>query len=89
MFENAFARLKRQVEPVKGGIAAFELVDDAQRLEIVLEAAEIAHAGIEGVLTGMTEWRMSEIVSEADRFGQILVEPHGTGDCSGNLGNLE
>src|SRR5689334_24436538 len=32
----------------------------------------------------MSEWRVPEIVSERNRFGEVLVEPQGAGDVAGN-----
>jgi len=34
-----------------------------------------AHAGVQRVLAGVPERRVSEIVRQGDRFGQILFEP--------------
>ena len=39
----------------------------------MFEAPKLPHTLIEGVLSGMTERRMAEIMSEADRFHEILV----------------
>ena len=41
VLQDALAALEGQVQPVELRIALLELVDDAQRLQIVLEAAEL------------------------------------------------
>ena len=60
--------------PGKRGVALFELVDDAQRLQVVLEAAVRLHAVVQRVLAGVTERRVAEVVREADRFGERFVQ---------------
>ena len=65
VLEDAFARLEREVQPAKARVAVLELIDDAQRLQVVLEAAEVAHAGVERVLARVAERRVAEVVREA------------------------
>ena len=61
-----------------GGIALPEGVDDAQALQVVLEAAAPrmggAQAGIERVLPGVAERRVAEVVGERDRLDQVFVQ---------------
>ena len=80
MLEDSFARLEREVQAGKLRVALLELVDDAQRLQVVLEAAVLAHAFVERVLAGVAERRVAEVVREADRLGQRLVEAQRTRD---------
>ena len=70
MLQDAFAHFERQVEARELGVALLELVDDAQRLQVVLEAAVVAHALVERVLARVAERRVAEIVREADGFGE-------------------
>ena len=44
---------------------------------------------IERRLSGVTERRVPEIMSECDRFGQILIESERPRDCPRNLRDLE
>ena len=37
----------------------------------------------------MAEGRMSQIMSQGDGFGQVLVQKHGPGDGAGNLGHFQ
>src|SRR5208282_441060 len=67
----------------------FEFVDDAQRLKVMLESAEIQHAFIERILPGMSERRMTEIVREADRLREHFVEAQRPGDGARDLRDLE
>ncbi len=55
----------------------------------MLEATVVAHAGVEGVLAGMTEGRVAEIVCQADGLDEILVEPQRARHRAGNLGDFQ
>lgn len=66
-----------------------ELVDDSQALQVVLEAAVLAHACIQRVLPGMAERRMAEIVRERDRFDEILVQAQVARDRARDLRDFE
>jgi len=89
VLQDAFAALEREVEPVEVGVAVLELIDDPQRLQVVLEAAVRAHALIEGVLAGVSEGSVPEIVRKTDGLGERLVEIERTGDRTGDLRDLE
>ena len=69
MLQNSFATFQTQVQPVKIRVMFLEFVDYPQGLQIVLEAAEIHHAFVQCILSGMPERRMSQIMREANRFG--------------------
>ena len=89
MLENPFARLERQVEPAEGRVPILELVDDAERLQVVLEAAELAHAFVERVLPRVAERRVAEIMGEADRLDEVLVQAQRARDRAGDLRDFE
>ncbi len=81
--------LEGEIQPGKFRVALFELVDDAQRLQVVLEAAEFAHAAVERVLARVPERRVAEIVREADRFGQRFVQPQRACDRARDLRDFD
>jgi hypothetical protein len=62
-----------EVEPAT---VAFEEVDDAQRVLVVTERKikALAQDLVERVLSGVTERRMPEVVTESDRLDEILVQ---------------
>ena len=74
VLEDAFAAFEGEVEPGKLRVALLELIHHAQRLQVVLEAAVVAHAVVERVLAGVTERRVAEVVRQADRLRQRLVQ---------------
>ena len=75
MLEYAFARFESEIQSIKRPVALLECIDHAQALEIMLEATKILHAGIERVLTRMTEGRVTKIMCQRDRFDQVFIEP--------------
>ena len=89
VFENAFAAFESQIQAVEFGVMLFELVDHAQRLQIMFEAAEVAHALVQGILPGVSERRMAKIMGETDGLGQFLVELQRARSGSGYLRDLE
>ncbi len=89
VLQNTLPRFEHQIQAGKVGVTLFELVDDPERLQVVLEAAEGAHAGIECVLAGMAERRMAQVVREADCLGQRLTEPERYGNRATYLGDFE
>ena len=89
VFEDAFARLESQVQAVVVRVAVLQLIDHAQALQVVLEAAVRGHAVVERVLPGVAEGRVAEVVREGDGFGQVLVELQRAGDGARQLRDLD
>ena len=48
-----------------------------------------ASAALERILAGMTERRMAEVMGEAQRLGQVLVEAERAGDRAADLRDFE
>ena len=55
----------------------------------MLEAAVLAHAFVERVLTGVAEGRVAEVVRERDRLDQRFVERQRARDRARNLRHFE
>ena len=89
MLEDSFAALEGEIQSGKAGVTLLELVDDSQRLQVVLEPAVFAHAFIERVLAGMSKRRVPEIVRQADGLGEGLVDAQRTRDGAPDLRDLE
>ena len=53
------------------------------------EAADRSHHLVKGVLPGVPERRMPQVVREGDGFGEVLVEPQRAGDGAGHLHYLQ
>ena len=89
VLDHALQRLPRQVEPIEGGIAPLQTGQDAEGLDVVVEAAPRRHPRLQHVLAGMAERRMTEIVAEADRLGEVGVQPQRPGERPRDLRHLE
>lgn len=89
VLHKAFKRFPGEVQPVETGIALLEFRNDAKRLRIMIEAAEVLHACIERRFTRMAEGRVAEVVSERERFGEIFVETQHTRDGARDLRHFE
>jgi len=59
----------------------------SKALLVVIEAA--GHQRVDHPFAGVPERRVSEVVAERDRFGQLFVEPQHLGDRARNLRHLE
>jgi hypothetical protein len=81
VLSQALTDFERQVQPGKQRICGLEQLDHALALFVVVEPAVVAHAFGQHFLAGMTEGRMSEIVGQGDRFGEILVSARARASC--------
>ena len=76
VLDDALAHAQGQVQPAKAGIALLEPGDDAQGVQIVVEAqAKAAQALVESLFAGVAEGRMADVVRQRQRLGQFLVQP--------------
>src|SRR5687767_8082859 len=72
---------------VQTAAVVLEDIDDPQALLVVAEPAR--HQRIEYALTGVAEWRMTEIVAERDRLGELFMQLQHLGDRAGDLRDLQ
>ena len=82
--ENPHTYLVGQIQSLS---VLLQKIDDAQRLLIVSE--RMPHHLTERNLSGMAKRRMTQVMSESDRLGQILIETQCTGNGSRNTRNLQ
>ena len=59
------------------------------RVGVVVEPAGVGERGAQRILAGMAERRMAEVVGEAQRLGQVLVEAERAGDGAADLRDFE
>ena len=81
VLEDAVAHLPRQVEAAAVSLEPF---DDAQRVLVVAKATELALAQqlVERLLAGVAERRVTDVVPDRDRLGEILVQTQCPGDAA-------
>ena len=64
VFDQPLQRLPGEIETVEGRVAALQRRHHAQRLGVVIEAAERREALVERPLAGVAERRMAEVVGQ-------------------------
>jgi hypothetical protein len=55
----------------------------------VIEPAAIRERRVQRMLAPMAEWRVAEVVGQAQRFGQVFVEAQRAGDGAPDLRDLD
>ena len=86
MFDDSLTHTKREVQPAMGGVALFEVLDDPQRMEIVIEAQSVAlEALIERSFAGVAEGRVADVVNQRQRLRQVLVQSQRLGHAARDL----
>ena len=90
MFDDSFPHLKGEIQARKFEIALLEMLDDPQRVEIVIEKVAIgAHALIQLPLAGVAERRVADVVHEREGFSQIGIEMRAPSHRAGNLRHFQ
>ena len=90
VLHDAFAHLEGKIQSGEARITLLELIDDAERLNIVIEVVAVApHLRVERILAGVGEGRMPDVVGQGEGFGEVLIESEGGGDGAGDLGDLD
>ena len=76
---------------VQTGAVALEMLDHAQRVLVVAKVLSEAlfQAAVEHLLADVAEGRVPEVVAEADRLHQVLVQRQRPGDGPRDRGDLE
>jgi hypothetical protein len=71
------------------GIALLEVFDDAQGVQVVVEAeAMTAKTCVQRTLTGVAEGRVAYVVNQGEGLGEVFVEAESVGRGAGDLRNL-
>src|ERR1700743_389206 len=88
MSRDSIAHLLCQIQP---RAVTLEAIDNAQRVLVVAEVEPEAlfQAGIEHLLADVPERWMAEVVPEANRLHQVLVQAQSTRDCARDRRHLE
>src|SRR5258708_20519358 len=86
MLDNPFANFKREIQAGKIDVALFELFDDAEGVQIVVEGgAARADKFVECACAGMAKRRVADVVDEGKGFNKLGVQSQRGGDGAGNL----
>src|SRR5271165_1502024 len=89
VLDDALAHLEGQVEAAEFRIAQFEILDDAQGLQVVVEEVAMAlHGNIESPFSRMSKRGMTDVMHQRQRLSQIDVELERGGDRARDLRHL-
>ena len=90
VLDDALADAEGEVEAAVGGVALLEVLDDAEGVEVVVEAAAVAlEALVERALAGVAEGRVADVVDEGEGLGEVFVEAERAGAGAGDLRDLD
>src|SRR5208282_4949461 len=90
MLDDAFTNLEGQIESAESGVAQFEVLDDTQRVQVVVEErAVLAHGDVQRLFASVSEWRMADVMHQGERLDQINVQTQLSGDGSRDLRDLD
>ena len=89
MLGQPLERLPAQIESGEIGIRRLDPRHQPKRMAIVVEPASISQRRRQCILSGMPEWRVAKVVGQAQRLGQILVEPQRARHRSPNLRDFD
>jgi hypothetical protein len=89
VLDDAFTNAQRQIEPAMRGVPLLEVLDDTQSVEVVIEAPPVTlETAVQCALPGMPKGRMTDVVNQRKRLGQIFVQAKRGGNRPGDLRNL-
>ena len=73
MLDNAFKGFPSQVQALETRIAALQLRDDPEGLNVMIEPTKCLHLDLQLIFARMPERRMAEVVGQGDGLGEIGV----------------
>jgi hypothetical protein len=90
VLDDAFADTQREVQAAKRGVAFFEPGDDAQRVQVVIEAEAVSPEGaVQRLFSGVAKWRMADVVDQRQRFGERHIQAKGRRQGARDLRDFE
>ena len=90
VLDDALTDTEGEIEPGMRGVALLELLDDAEGMQVVVEAqAVFAHGRVERALACVAERRMADIVDQREGLAKVFVEVERLCDRAGDLRDLE
>src|ERR1700689_391681 len=90
VLDDALADAEGEIEAAVGGVALFEVLDDAEGVDVVVEAAAVtAEAGVKSTLAGVAEGGVADVVDEGEGFCEVFVEAEFGGGGASDLRDLD
>jgi hypothetical protein len=90
VLDDPFADFKGQVQAGERSIPLLELLDDSQRVQIMVEEKPVLpHASIERSLAGVPEWRVADVVDQRQHFREFLIQAELLGNGPRDLSDFQ
>ena len=86
---NALEGFPCQVQPVKIRVMPLKRGHNPNRLCVMIKPTKGCHQPIKRFFSGMTERRMTQIVCQRNRFGQLAIEAQNTGNGPRHLRHFD
>jgi hypothetical protein len=75
VLDDTLANAESQIQPAKFDMPAFKVFDNAQGVQIVIEAKTMLAQGfVEGAFAGVSKGRMANVMNQGKRFGKCIVK---------------
>src|SRR5260370_30318471 len=89
VLDDALANLESKIQSSESRITQFEVFDNAERMQIVIERKPmLAHGGVERFFSRVAKRRVAEVVNQRERFHQIGIQSKLCGDGARDLRDL-
>ena len=89
VLNNSLADFEGKIQSAKRRITNFEILDNAQSMEVVIERKPVLpHGRVQSFLSRVPKRRMPEIMHQGQRLNQIGIQPELRSDRSRDLRDL-
>jgi hypothetical protein len=86
VLDDPLAYTEREIQPAVRRVSLLEMLRYAERMKVVVEAKPVLlEATVQSAFACMPEWRVTDIVDQSKRFGEILVQSQRCRDSPGDL----
>ena len=90
MLDDPLAHAERKVQSAVVRVTLLEVLNDAQRMEVVVEAQTVAfEALIQCTFARVAERRVADVVDQRQRLREILVQPQRLGNAARDLHDFD
>src|SRR5438034_5487988 len=90
MLDDALADFVGEIQSAKCGVTELEVLDDPERVKIMVEGESVlAHGIIESLFARMAKRRMTNVVHQGERLYQVTIESELSGDGPRDLRDLD
>jgi hypothetical protein len=90
VLDDTFAYLERKVQAAKADIPKLEVLNDAQRVQVVVEKPVVGlHGRMERFFAGVSKWWMADVMDKRECFDQVWIQAELLANGARNLRDLD